>query len=333
VTIAARTPAPTAKERKGELQSGPVWGKAMAAAFASPKFDDYLDRLKELDRKVVIRYGFNDPFAILWGEEATAWPAADCREFAESLLHSGQALEAQGDLKGAAQKYWGVARFGQVIDSQGHGDLDHWAGTTLQTMAYRRLQATAVREGNASEAGLFSYLITIFDPVRGTRGRLGDEWVFGQETSRRNAAVLQISSLMMLIFPALLAVAVSVLLIGGRRAARPEAPRSRPLATVVALASAIGLLLSGATVYLTYRPYWYIFQRTILKDDRSRTRDLFDFLISTRSLPGLGPSSGVSFSVYFWAGVILLGMMGLILIFLRQFGAHTRAKNLRPRVT
>ena len=168
------------KQWQSELQKDPAWRRAMEAAFTSPRFDDYLDRLKELDRRVAIRYGFNDPFAILWGEEGTFWPAADSQQFAQSLLQSGQTLEASGDPERAAGKYWAVARFGQVIDSQGHSDLDHWAGASLQNMAYRQLQALSTREGHAHEAALFSYLIAILDPAKGIH-QSSREWVFGQE--------------------------------------------------------------------------------------------------------------------------------------------------------
>ena len=77
-------------------------------------------------------------------------------------------LEAKGDRNGAAREYWSVARFGQVMDSQAHTRDEHWAGgTALQALAYKQLQALSEKEGNPSEAGLFSYLAAKFDPVRG----------------------------------------------------------------------------------------------------------------------------------------------------------------------
>jgi len=87
------------------------------------------------------------------------------------------------------------------------------------------------------------------------------------------------------------------------------------------------LLLSSATIYLTYRPYWYIFQRTILNGDRSQTRDFRDFLMATHVLPGVAPHSYllVNFQFYFWAGVILLGVAGLVLILLRHLLGRPRA--------
>jgi hypothetical protein len=126
---------------------------------------------------------------------------------------------------------------------------------------------------------------------------------------------------MMLIFGGLVVVAGSVAIVGSRRGARPAAQRAKPVATVVTLAGAVGLLLSSATIYLTYRPYWYIFQHAILNGDRSQTRDFRDFLMATHMLPGVAPNSYlvVNFQLYFWAGVTLLGVAGLVLILLRHF--------------
>jgi hypothetical protein len=38
-----------------------AWQNAMAAAFQSPKFDNYCSQLKALEHKVVLRYSFDDP--------------------------------------------------------------------------------------------------------------------------------------------------------------------------------------------------------------------------------------------------------------------------------
>jgi hypothetical protein len=160
---------------------------------------------------------------------------------------------------------------------------------------------------------------------------LGQPWVFGEYVATRNAAVLQISSLIMVVFSALMVVAASVLIAGTLRGRRPDAPRSRPVATVVALISAMGFLLSSATIYLTYRPYWYIFQRAILNGDRSQTRDLSDFLMAIRLLPGLelGWYRAANLPMYFWTCVTLLGLIGLVLILLRHFLARPSAHGLR----
>jgi hypothetical protein len=325
------------KEMQERLEEDPAWQRAMAAAFASPKFDDYLDRLKELDRRIVPRYGFSDPYEMLSGEDPglPTYAFSDSRRFAKSLLQSGQNLEARGDRKGAVEKYWAVARFGQVMDSQAHSDDEHWTGTALQALAYKQLQVRSEKGGKPDEAALFSYLAAKFDPLKGER-TLRKEWFFGSDISRRNAAVLQISSLMMLIFSGLMVVTASVLIAGGRRGKGPVMQRVRPGLALVALTSAVGLLVSSATLYLTYRPYWYIFQRAILSGDRSHTRDLRDFLMATQVLPALAPGSGryLKLPVYFWTGVTLLGVIGLALILLRHFLARQRPHDIQhiPRL-
>ncbi|MGH9378555.1 MAG: hypothetical protein ACRD1I_07130, partial [Terriglobia bacterium] len=323
-------------ERQNEWQADPAWRKTMAAAFASPKFDDYLDRLKELDQRVAPRYGFDHPQELLSGEEdgLPAYAFSDARRFANSLLQSGQAFESRKNRERAAQEYWDVARFGQVMDSEAHASYEHQAGASLQAMAYRRLRALSEKEGNSGEAALFAYLGKKFAPATGGGKTLGER-DFAQDVSRRNAAVLQISSLLMLICAGLLIAAAAVLI---ARSSRGEGlRRSSPALTLLALTSAVGLLLSSATVYLTYRPYWYIFQGAILKGETSQTEDLRSFLMATHTLPGLKPYGGelLELPVYFWMGVILAAIAGLMLILLRHFRRRTRLNQIPqpdPRV-
>jgi len=342
----------------------PAWQSAMAEAFASPKFDDYLDRLGAVDAGVLRRYGFNDPYSVLAGEEEglPSYAFWDCQRFATSILQSGKELEARGDRSGAVEKYWSVARFGQVIDSQARTDSEHASGLRLQAGAYEGLQEFSKNEGNANEAALFGYLATTFgqsqesarrgrssiqpgaawhgasggNSVSGGLAKPGDRWVFGAYVSGRNALVLQVSSLIMVILCALLLVAASVLIATIRQGRNTGTPGDHPWATVLVLISAVGLLLSSATIYLTYRPYWYIFQRAILDGDRSQARDLREFL-SAIQFPGgfdLGTSPRFDVPMYFWAGVILLSVAGLVIILLRHFPIRPEANRLQnhPRV-
>ncbi len=306
------------------LEGDPAWQKAMTAAFASPKLDGYLGRLRELDRRVVSRYRFNDPYELLSGEEAglPTYAFGDSQRFAKFLLQSGEEMEARGDREGAREKFWAVGRFGQVMDSQGQTAYERWAGTTLQAMAYKQLQALSEKEGNASEAAHFGYLTAKFDPEMGKRTLFLDERVFGRKVSTRNALVLQISSLLFLVFSGLMAVAAAVLVVGSRKGKRPTSQRAKPMATAMALVGAVGFLISSATIYLTYRPYWYIFQSEILNGNRSHAGDLRDFLMATEGLAGIG-SYGygpAAFPFYFWTAVTLLGVAGVVLLLRHLLG-------------
>jgi len=326
-----------------------AWRSAMAAAFQSPRFDDYLERVAELNRKVVPRYRFYDPYEVQSREELDLPPSAfeNSKRFAQSLFLSSQALEARNDRKGARDNYWTVARFGQVIDSQGGTPFEHWAGTTLQAMAYKQLQTSSEKGGNQAEAALFGYLAAKFDPVSGEHAGLSGESAFGRYISSRNAAVVETSGLMILVFSGLLVVAACILIAGSSlsRRARPAIQRAKPLATLVVLTSAAGLLFSSVTLYLTYRPYWYIFQGAILNGGRGQARDLRDFLVAAQRPPGVPPrlyllldsllySGSPSFLFYVWAGVTLLGVIGLVLILLRHFLGRPRADRAKhnPRL-
>lgn len=324
---------PSALTQKNEQ----AWQSAMAAAFQSTKFDDYLDRIAQLNRRVIPRYGFFDPYEVQSREQIDLpdFAVENCQRYAQSLVLRGAALEATGDKKGGRGQYWTVARFGQLIDTQGRTSREHGMGTTLQAMAYRQLQASSEKAGNPAEAVLFGYLVAKFDPARGTNVGLAGESAFGRDTSERNAAVVEIAGLMILLFSGLVVIALSILIAGSRRKARPAAQRAKPVATIVVLTSAVGLLFSSVTLYLTYRPYWYIFHTAILNGDGVQARDLQEFLTSAQSLPGVPHrlhvlmaaliySGSPSFLFYVWVGVTLLGVIGLALIVLRRILGRPR---------
>jgi len=312
------------KEAPKGLREDPAWQANMAAAFASSRFDDYASRLRELDRKVVLRYRFDDPWALLsgndWGIPVDAFRGS--QEFAQSIFQEGQKLEGHGDPKGAVEKYWAVARFGQMMERQAHGDLAQLTSTTLQAMAYRQLQVISEKEGDPNAAELFGYLAEKFDIHRMLRTRIVVAARWGVDISRRNGAVLQFSSLLMLIFAGLIVMAGPLLFVGSSPDARPGIRRVKQTATMVAFLCAVGLLLSSATVYLTYRPYWYILQNSFLTGDSSQTRDFLNFLA------GMNDGQGnllLNLPVYFWTGITLLSVTGLVLILLRHLLGRPRA--------
>src|SRR5208283_355140 len=109
-----------------------AWQGAMAAAFQSPQFDDYFDRIAQLNRRVVPRYGFYDPYEVESRDQIDLPDSVfeSSERYAKLLLHDGAILEARGDGKGGRDPYWTVARFGQLLDSQGRTDREHALGTT-----------------------------------------------------------------------------------------------------------------------------------------------------------------------------------------------------------
>jgi hypothetical protein len=308
-------------------EEDPAWQSAMAAAFQSTKFDDYRDRLENLDRKVVPRYGFYNPYVVLSGDERgiPSYAYSDSQRFAKSLLQSGEDREAGGDRKGARERYWAVARYGQVIESVGHTDFERSMGADLQAGAYKRLQALSEKEASAAEAALFGYLAGRFDRASGEwRGALRRR-LYGEVVSRWNASVVQVSGLMMIVFSGLVVMG-ALALITLLRGTRPGVARAKRVAAVVGFTGATGLLLSSAALYVTYRPYWVIFQRAILTGDRSQADDLASFFEHTQLLFGFHLIfQRAYFPFYLWTGVTLLGVIGLLLLVMRHAVVLCRA--------
>jgi hypothetical protein len=310
----------------------PIWRNAMAASFKSARFDDYLGRAEELDRKVVLRYRYYKPEEVLF-EGAVGLPThtvGDCRRYAASLLHSAGQLESHGDGKGAAQEYYAIARFGQVISSNARTCQERLAGGTLQVMAFKSLQALSVKEGNGNEAALFGYMAAKLDPVLAIRQSDGGR-VFDRYICERNARAFQIFCLLELLFFVLGLGALVILIAGKRKRPSRAAGRPRSAAMVVGMASAVGLLLSSTAIYLIYRPYWYIFQTAVLSGDRSHIADLRDFLAAVQRLPGglRGGTLPVNLPFYFWTAATALCTAGIVLLFLRNFQQSGSTKGLR----
>ncbi len=331
----------TARRGKNPLSTeaqSQAWQAAMANAFQSKAFDDYLDRAAELNRVVVPRYRFYDPYEVE-SREQLALPDSmveSSQRYARILLSSAAKLSAANDRNAELDNCWRVARFGQMIDSSGRTEREHRMGTTLQAMTYQRLQASAEKDGNKTSAELFGYLAGKFNPANSKPDEQPGESAFGHDTAVRNAAVVEISGFMILIFSGLALIALSILIVGSRKKAGQVSRRAAPVAIIVILASAVGMLFSSVTLYLTYRPYWCIFHTAILNGDGVQSRDLQEFLASMQSLPGMSHRINVLINAlfysgspgllfYVWAGVTLLGVCGLALIVLRRFLGQTRA--------
>jgi tetratricopeptide (TPR) repeat protein len=309
---------PAVREKLGQRHraedESPAWQNALTAAFQSPKLDTYLDRLRELDRRVLIRYGLDDPYQVIEGE---FWPGLpsytvwDSSRYSKSLLESGEMLEERGDRKGALEKYWAVARFGQMIGSAG----GFMACQTTQG-AYKRLEALSIAEGNKQQAELYAYLAGKIEQAEKERS---DSWlqrVTGGAVSRWNASVVRISGLMMLFSGGLALICVSRVIAKGGLL-RPGTLRVSRVTVTLGIGSAAGLLLSTAMLYVSYRPYAEILRAYVRDGDQSRIEELTEFLAYTQLPLGVHDSNQLDFVFYFWSGVTALCVIGLLLAVLR----------------
>ena len=300
-----------------------AWQNAMAAAFQSPKLDNYLARLTELERRVLLRYQVDDPFQTLGDDRWDGLPsyaAADSSSYAHSLLESGRTLEARGDRKGAFEKYLTVARFGQMVGPAGGFFLRR----ELKE-ACSRLGALSEQEGNKVEAAFYASLADQTERAQHEELLSLRKRVQGSEVSHWNSFLVKASGLVILFSAGLLLTCALGIIVRGKSIQLSGLRPSR-LTLVVGLSGAIAALLSSAVLYVTYRPYAEILQRFIVKGDETNLAELSSFL-GTAQLP-LG-AKGIldvsEFVFYFWFSVILLCTLTLLVAFLRRFQHRLRA--------
>lgn len=307
------------KEIEKKWDEGPAWRSAMAAAFASSMLDDYFDRLRELDRKVVVRYHFNDPYDVTVGEEGS-WrvptnTSFDSYRYGKSLLEAGQQLESKADLEGARKEYLAVARFSQVIATQREVK---WVSATSPKGAYQRLAVLYRREGKGNEAAFFDLLEAMPRPViRQYNYVVQADDVTGDPT-HWNAVVVRVSGLALAFSTGLLVICL-LNAIGKRREIMTSPSRTEHLFSALAPVGAACLSVSSATLYVSYRPYAEIFRRFIDTGDSSHLSDLCLFLEEAREPLGVTGYFGMRTYVYhFWIAIVVPGIAGLLLVALKH---------------
>jgi hypothetical protein len=304
----------------GQAHGEPAaWQNAMAAAFQSPKIDNYLGRLKELDRRVLLRYHVHDPFQILGNYRWYGLPsygAWDVSRYAGLVFESGKILEAQGDRKGAFEKYWTVARFGQMIESV----LER---QSLQGV-YKRLGALSEKEGNKVEAAFYASLANQADIAQREEDIALGERFRGSDVSDWNAFLVRLSGLTILFSGGLLTICTFSVIVRGR-SLRLSSLRPSWLTLAVGFGAAVGALVSSAMLYVSYRPYAEILQRFIRKGDEAGLSELSNFLAATQFPLGAQRFQVREFVFYFWFGVTLLCILALMLVLARHFRSRLGA--------
>jgi hypothetical protein len=288
-----------------------------------PKLDNYLTRLIELDRRVLLRYHVDDPFQTLGDDRWYGLPsyaANDSSFYANSLVESGRTLEARGDRKGAFEKYLTVARFGQMLGPAGGFFLRR----ELQDV-YNRLGAISQEEGNHVEAAFYTSLTEQNDRAQHEELLSLRKRVKGSDVSHWNSFLVKASGLVILFSGGLLLTCALSVIVRGK-SFRLSALRPSRLTLMVGLCGATGALLSSAVLYVSYRPYAEILQRFIHNGDETSLGELSSFLGTTQLPLGAQGFLDVSeFVFYFWFGVVFLCILALLVAVLRRFQHRPRA--------
>jgi hypothetical protein len=305
-----------------------AWREAMATAFQSLELDTYLDQQKRLDRRVLARYHVEDPFQAVsyvhW-YGLPSYASRDSSRYAESLLKSGESLEAHGDHKAALAKYSAVARFGEIMGP----DRGFFMGKELKE-AYTRLEALSQLEDNKEEAALYAELGGQLDKTWESRLASWRNSYRGSDVSHWNAFLVRLSGLLILFLGSLLAFCVIGVMVRSH-SVKLTSLRPSVLTLALAFSSAVGVLLSSAVLFVSYWPYSHVLQRFVSDGDESGLPELSNFLGNSQLPLGSGLRIGswyvgVSNVVfYFWFAVAILCILALLLAVLRHFQTRPRA--------
>jgi hypothetical protein len=307
-----------------EDHENPAWQGAMAAAFQSQKLDTYLDRLKGLDRKVLLRYHIDDPFQALtdeysWWYGLPTHSAWDSSCYAKSILESGAALEARGDRAGAIEKYLAVARFGQMMGPAGAFWLPR-----VQQQAFLHLASLSEKDANNEQAALYTLLADQADQTQKTELSQLRREMRGGGVSGWNAAVMKASGLLLAFSTMLLLICALAVIVRGR-SFRLSSLHPHYLTLALGMGGAIGSVLGSVMLYVSYWPYAEILQRFINTGDESRIADLAAFLSDTTVPLGAQDFRSVrQVALYFWFAVTVLCAVTVLIAGVRHFQTRPR---------
>jgi hypothetical protein len=289
----------------------PVWQNAMAAVFASSRLDDYSEQVNAIDRAVVQRYKLEDPEVA--DEARWTWlptyAVGNTAEYANTLIASGDDLEAHGDEQGARQKYLLVANF--VPQMKLSPNRSGFVARPLET-AYQRLASLSREQGDASQARMYVQLATQVEQNQAQWHATIQQHIEGDPETRWKARVVEFCGMLM---PAC-AIALLASLAGAlvrARSLRWSEFSARRFSLSIGFLSAAGLLASSSALYLVYRPYSQIYNTYLLTGDSAHMSEFTDFL-SRAETPLDVPIIRPSFSVHFWSGILVLCAVALAFV-------------------
>jgi hypothetical protein len=301
-----------------------AWKDAMAAAFRSERLETYTTHLKALDRRVIGRYRMTDPFQtqVYDWYGLPSYGVSDSARYARLLIESAASQQARGDRKGAAETYFVVARYGQILR------LDALPLFFLRREvkeAYKGLDTLSEMNGNKADASFYAALASQLDKAAENERVAIRARYRGSDVSHWNAFLVRLSGLLILFFGATLLLCVFGVAVRGRSLRLGSLSPSRST-LVLGFASALGLLLSSAVLLVSYWPYSDLLQRLLRNGDEGGMSELSSFLSDAQVPLGSVRLLDASDAVfYFWFAVLILCALSALIAVFRHFQTRPRA--------
>jgi hypothetical protein len=134
------------------------WQKEMETAFALPRYDPYVVQRTELDRRVMIKQGWDNPVVVVSALWYWTPGTTFTYDYARLLVGDmGKDAEAEGRTEDALHDYRLAARFGERLRLQGRTLTDEIEGLAIQRTAYERLVPALNKAGKADEAAAVEF--------------------------------------------------------------------------------------------------------------------------------------------------------------------------------
>jgi len=285
------------------------WQKAMQAAYAQPRYDEYAVRRFELDREVLLQRGWKNPLVMTF--LVAQYPVPDLlniREYASLLVDKfGASAEAAGHREEALRYYGQAAQFGERMRLQGHYGLEDSLAMTIQTIAYERLAPALKKAHRESEAARVEAAL---QQLRQDAERLRKDPF--TETSNYGWSVLLVNLYAFLVWVFAFVVLCCLLYVNAKLWIRKEKKgRLFHTITVAENYAPIFLFLSSLALYLAYAPFSQNFSHYMTTDGPFYKIDLMLFNSFPNWLAWFGPALPLhnpfrAYLTYVGAGLLLI---------------------------
>ncbi|HXE74462.1 MAG TPA: hypothetical protein VNN18_02345 [Candidatus Xenobia bacterium] len=259
-----------------ELGKRTDWTAAMERAFLAPRYDAYVQKRFDLERKVLPERGWASPSVMLLFVATYPIPSLlNIREYADlRVAYFGAKVEEAGRLDEALSHYRTVAAFGKRMRLGGKTLIEELIGIAVEKTASERLLAVLLKTNRRDEATQVE--LNRMELARATTRARGEDPLALTSMYSWSALLVVVSGLLVLVFGVLTGVCVGYVNLK-QWIRREKRGRLYRLMTVAENYLPVLLFLSCAGLFLVYRPYATNFQHYMTATGETSNFELFFF--------------------------------------------------------
>ncbi len=241
-----------------ELEKRAEWLAAMERAYASPRYDTYVQKRFELERRVLREQGWGSPTTMLTFLASYPIPSLlNVSEYADLRVARGVRAEQAGRMEEALGHYRTVATFGRRMRLSGKTLIEELVGARVERIGTEPLLAALKKSNRREEAAQAELALEELQRVHNRAH--GKDPVALSSMYNWSSLLVIVSGLLVFLFSGLTLVCVAYVNLK-QWIRREKRGRIYQLMTVAENYLPVMLFLSCAALYLVYRPYATNFQ-------------------------------------------------------------------------